>query len=108
MVLCLRENTRGAPLASHGVPDAKTIRENLKAANDVGDAVTWSGEHELIPAGTVGKVLEIRDDGKRVVEFPGATKAIKTMALTLATAEEIADQTKEGWLDGLDDPSTPH
>lgn len=37
----------------------------------VGAAVTTSNEHELVPPGTVGEIIDIRDDGKRVVQVDG-------------------------------------
>ena len=40
----------------------------------VGAAVTWTGADDDIPAGTVGKIVEIVGDGaERRVEFPAGT-----------------------------------
>jgi hypothetical protein len=49
------------------------------------DAVTWSGEHDLIPRGSVGEIIEVRGDGKLKVQFPNATNFIKPKNLKRAT-----------------------
>eukprot|EP01047_Picozoa_sp_COSAG01_P103358 COSAG01_NODE_32830_length_574_cov_1.837895_1_plen_76_part_10 len=40
-----------------------------------GDAVTWTGSDDDVPAGTVGKVLGYNDAGKVRVQFPAGTWA---------------------------------
>jgi hypothetical protein len=66
-----------------------SLAQASAAYYNVGDKVTWSRQHALVPAGTVGKILEIRSDGKRVVEFPGATYAITTSSLTAAAPPNV-------------------
>jgi len=56
----------------------------------VGDRVIWSDEDELIPRGSIGEIVEIRTDGKRIVAFANATKPIKPQNLSPITLE--ADQ----------------
>ena len=52
----------------------------------VGAAVTWIGANDDIPAGTVGKIVEIVADGaKRRVEFPAGTKVFRVERLRSAS-----------------------
>jgi len=48
----------------------------------VGTEVTWSGKHDLVPPGTIGKIIEIRDDGKVIVAFPKGNIPIPASHLT--------------------------
>eukprot|EP01046_Picozoa_sp_COSAG06_P027381 COSAG06_NODE_2415_length_6914_cov_11.993544_1_plen_182_part_10 len=56
--------------------------------------MTWTRADENIPEGTAGEIIEIRDDGDRVVHFPSCTGPVpynKSPAqLLLATPEQVA------------------
>ena len=52
----------------------------------VGAAVTWTGAADAIPAGTVGKIVEIVGAGaQRVVEFPAGTWSFPVLELRSAS-----------------------
>jgi hypothetical protein len=67
----------GIPQLTRGDHDSNSLA--------VGDRVTWDGEHQLIRRGSVGTIIEIRADGKRVVEFSKASRPIRPEKLSLAT-----------------------
>jgi hypothetical protein len=101
-----RERVSGDPDGSDfpWYPSARRQQQCEKALSDykmtlasqlvplaVGEKVTWDGEHELIPRGEVGVVIEVRADGKRVVQFPNATKPIRPANLTSVEQTKPAD-----------------
>ena len=52
----------------------------------VGAAVTWTGADDDIPAGTVGKIVEIVGAGaQRVVEFPAVSDVFSVGQLRSAS-----------------------
>ena len=67
--------------------DSDDDSDGAQAELTIGDAVTltWSGEHDLIPRGSVGEIIEVRGDGKLKVQFPNATSFIKPKNLKRAT-----------------------
>lgn len=109
-----------ALLSARGIPQpqpAVVVTEEHVAALVVGAAVTLNGAAEGIPKGTVGEIIAIEDDGRRVVRcvhkqppttarfagtlltevacgcrFPAATGAVLPQQLLLAaTADDGAD-----------------
>lgn len=55
----------------------------------VGVVVTWSGADDDIPAGTLGEVVEITDDGRRRVRFPAGTWGFVPSQLAVATDDGV-------------------
>jgi hypothetical protein len=73
----------GSPLVAAAGNDTSCAAAEWDAAQR--RAVTWSGEHDLIPRGSVGEIIEVRGDGKLKVQFPNATNFIKPKNLKRAT-----------------------
>ena len=57
----------------------------------VGVVVTWTGADDDIPAGTVGEVVEIKDDGRRLVRFPAGTWAFVPAKLVVASDDGVRE-----------------
>eukprot|EP01043_Picozoa_sp_COSAG02_P014436 COSAG02_NODE_595_length_19813_cov_12.215380_14_plen_511_part_00 len=85
-VVCIDARTKSVAASATGAGIPQLTRGDHDSNSlAVGDRVTWDGEHQLIRRGSVGTIIEIRADGKRVVEFSKASRPIRPEKLTLAT-----------------------
>eukprot|EP01043_Picozoa_sp_COSAG02_P034558 COSAG02_NODE_2425_length_8891_cov_48.519791_3_plen_359_part_00 len=63
----------------------------LAAAMVVGAVVRWKkANDDDIPEGTAGEVVEVKDNGDRIVRFPAGRWRFDPKALVLATSEQVA------------------